>query len=228
MLKSNLVARAGGGARGAPAAHITVASLRLSSWEEAVLRAYFGCDLPGVPSQQSNFRAMCSRLASGTRARSAERPTRGTPWTQIVECAGTHGAVNLEGEDAMVAYFDARRRFRQVCSALAELSERDYAVLEAYYGAPPAEHALGPLAEVACLTETARRRNRSRAAREMHEPVEATVRWLAAATAPDSRAAFAQVRGEAVEMLEAARASYRWVRERRREVCGNPTPTQVQ
>jgi hypothetical protein len=64
------------------------------------------------------------------------------------------------------------------------------------------------LADVACLTETAWARNRSRAARGMHEPIEATVRWLAAATAPDGRAVFQEMRDEATAMLAAARASY--------------------
>jgi hypothetical protein len=42
----------------------------------------------------------------------------------------------------------------------------------------------------------------------MHEPIEATVRWLAAATAPDGRTAFQQMRDEATAMLAAAKARY--------------------
>jgi hypothetical protein len=87
----------------------------------------------------------------------------------------------------MVAYLDARLRFRRISTALSRLPARDQEVLGAYYGYEPSEHPLGALAEVASLTETARGRNRARAVRGMHAPIEATVSWLAAATAPGAR-----------------------------------------
>jgi hypothetical protein len=180
----------------------------LSPRDEAELWAYFGRFRPGVPGERSNFGAMCARLSSGVAPRTAERPTAGTPWTEIVECAGAHGAVNFDGEDAMVAYIDARWRLRRVSEALSLLSPRNREVLDAYYGSEPTEHPLGELAQVARLTETARGRNRARAARGLHQPIEATVRWLAAATAPEGRAEGAQVRREAEEMLTAAKGSY--------------------
>jgi hypothetical protein len=186
----------------------TAASPSLSQTYEAELRAYFGRCMPGVPGERSNFAAIAARKASKTPKGTPERPTPGTPWTEILECAGTHGAANFDGEDAMIAYLDARGRFRKVSEALSRLSERDQTVLNAYYGAEPTEHALGGLAEVACLTETAWARNRSRAARGMHEPIEATVRWLAAATAPDAREAFERVRLEATATLVTSKASY--------------------
>jgi hypothetical protein len=201
-----------------PTADAPADSVRLSLSHEAELRAYFGRYVPPVPGEQSNFGAMCTRMASSRPGSSAERPTPGTPWTELIECGSEHGAANFDGEDAMVAYLDARRRFRLVSAALAQLSDRDQAVLDAYYGAEPTEHALGRLADVACLTETAWARNRSRAARGMHEPIEATVRWLAAATAPDARAAFEQVRQEAATILAAARAGYATAR---RAGCGS-------
>jgi hypothetical protein len=175
---------------------------------EAELRAYFGRYMPGAPGERSNLGAVCTRLARATPGRTAERPTPGTPWTELVECGSEHGAVNFDGEDAMVAYLDARGRFRLVSKTLALLSQRDQAVLDAYYGGEPTEHTLGRLADVACLTQTAWARNRSRAARGMHEPIETTVRWLAAATAPDGRAAYEEIRREATTMLAAARARY--------------------
>ena len=87
-------------------------------------------------------------------------------------------------------------------------------MLDAFYGGEPTEHALGRLAGVAVLTETARRRNRSRAARRMHEPIEATVRWLAATTATDVRATFRDVREEAGALVEGASARYLRARSR--------------
>jgi hypothetical protein len=96
-----------------------------------------------------------------------------------------------------------------VSEALSRLCERDQAVLDAYYGGEPA---FDRLADVACLTRTAWTRNRSRAARNMHEPIEATVRWLAAATAPDARAAFKEMHDEATAMLVVARQTYASVR----------------
>jgi hypothetical protein len=190
------------------AADLPPDSVRLSLSQEAELRAYFGRYMPPVPGEQSNFGTMCARMASSRPGSSAERPTPGTPWTELIECGSEYGAVNFDGEDAMVAYLDARRRFRLVSAALAQLSDRDQAVLDAYYGAETTEHSLGRLADVACLTETAWARNRARAARGMHEPIEATVRWLAAATAPDASAAYEQLRQEASAMLAAARATY--------------------
>jgi hypothetical protein len=128
----------------------------LSLRDEAELRAYFGRYRPGAPGDRSDFGAICARLASGAPGRTAERPTPGTPWTEIVECAGPHGAINFDGEEATVAYIDARWRFRRVSEAVSRLSTRDLEVLNVYYGSEPSEHPLGALAEVACLTETAR------------------------------------------------------------------------
>jgi hypothetical protein len=156
---------------------------------------------------------MCARLSAGRAPKATERPTPGTPWTEILECAGAHALANFDGESAMVAYVDARLRFRRVSTALSRLSARDQEVLGAYYGCEPSEHPLGALAEVASLTGTAQGRNRARAARGMHEPIEATVRWLAAATAPDARAALGEVRDEANAILAAARARYALARE---------------
>jgi hypothetical protein len=42
----------------------------------------------------------------------------------------------------------------------------------------------------------------------MHEPIEATVRWLTAATAADARAVSKEMRDEATAMLVVARARY--------------------
>jgi hypothetical protein len=190
----------------------TAASPSLLQAYEAELRAYFGRYMPGVPGERSNFAAIAARKASETPKGTPERPTPGTPWTEILKCAGTHGAVNFDGEDAMIAYLDARGRFWKVSEALSRLSERDQTVLDAYYGAAPTEHALAGLADVACLTETAWARNRARAGRGMHEPIEATVRWLAAATAPDAREAFERVQAEATATLSRARANYAVVR----------------
>ena len=108
----------------------------------------------------------------------------------------------------MVAHVDARRRFRRACAALSQLSALDQVVLDAYYGREPSNHPLGQLAAVTVLTEKAKKRNRARASREMHESVEVTVRWLVAATSPDARATLAQIRLEAESLLQAARRSY--------------------
>lgn len=197
----------------------------LSPSDEALLRAYFGCYRPGAPGERSNFGTMCTRLAAGCPPRSAERPTPGTPWTEILDCGHEHGAVNFDGEDAMVAYLDARGRFRRVCEALSRLSTHDQAVLDAYYGSEPAEHALERLAGVATLTETARRRNRSRAARGMHEPIDATVRWLAAATSPDGRAALDEMQREAAQMVSTVKQRYASARHMPRYVAERKTLT---
>jgi hypothetical protein len=184
---------------------------------EAELRAYFGCYCPGAPGERSNFGAICARMAAGRPSRSAEQPTPGTPWTEIVECSRQHGAANFDGEDAMVAYLDARRRFRKVCDALSRLSARDQDVLEAHYGGEPQrDHALGQLAAVAWLTDTAQRRNRARAARGIYEPMDVTVRsMIATATTAEGRATLGLVRREAAELLDGARRSYAGGRSRR-------------
>jgi hypothetical protein len=114
----------------------------------------------------------------------------------------------------MIAYIDARRRRRKVIEALSRLSERDQRVLGAYYGAEPSERGLGQLADVACLTKTAWVKNRARAARGVHETIAATVRWLAAATAPTKRAAFAEIHEEAMSLVAVARANYARARRR--------------
>jgi hypothetical protein len=181
---------------------------RFSVHYEIELRTYFSLYLPSAPGDQSGFGAMCRRLGNSRSPRSNERPTPGTPWTEIVDCPRTYVGASFDGEEAMLTYLDARRRFRRVCEALSRLSERDQAALNAYYGAEPTEHPLERLADVACLTQTAWARNRSRAARGVHEPIEATVRWLAAATAPDARAAFEDVNREATAMVATAKANY--------------------
>jgi hypothetical protein len=180
----------------------------LSLADEIELRAYFMSYMPPAPGERSGFGAMCTRIANARNGRSSERPTPGTPWTEVLECRTPHGAVAFDGEDAMVAHLDARGRFRRVCEALSHISAHDQEVLGAYYGNEACEHALGQLAAVAALTETAKRRNRARAAREIHEPVEVTVRWLAAATSPEARGALTQIRCDAEALLCGARASY--------------------
>lgn len=193
---------------------------RLSVRDEIELRAYFSSHAPPAPGEQSGFGAMCRRLGNSRNPRSNERPAPGTPWTEIVECRRAYAGANFDGEDAMLAYLDARRRFRSVCEALSRLSVREQRVLDAYYGSEPCEHPLGQLATVASLTDTANRRNRARAARGMHEPVEVTVRWLAAATAPEAREALAKVKLEARELLRLARSSYVLVRARLHGIRG--------
>lgn len=181
---------------------------KLSLSDEIELRAYFGSYVPRAPGERSSFGPMCARLGQARNPGSKERPTPDTPWTEILDCPRSYEGANFDGEDAMVMYLDARRRFRRVCEALSRLSARDQQVLDAYYGSEPFEHWLGPLAAVAALTDTATKRNRARAARGMHEPVEVTVRWLAAATSPEARAAFKEIRGEAETLLREARTSY--------------------
>ena len=175
---------------------------------EIELRTYFSLYLPCAPGDQSGFGAMCRRLGNSRNPRSNERPTPGTPWTEVVDYHRMYVGASFDGEDAMLTYLDARRRFRRVCEALSRLSERDQAVLNAYCGAEPTKHPLERLTDVACLTHTAWARNRSRAARDMHEPIEVTVRWLAAATAPDARVALEDVKREATEMVAAAKTNY--------------------
>jgi hypothetical protein len=130
------------------------------------------------------------------------------PWTEVLECRSPHGAVALDGENAMVAHLDARRRFRRMCATLSRLSANDREVLDAYSRNKPCEHALGQLAAVAKLTETATRRNRARAARGIHEPIEVTVRRLAAATTAHLRAAHTAMKSEAATLLRRTRRAY--------------------
>ena len=113
----------------------------------------------------------------------------------------------------MVAYLDGRRRFRAVCEALGHLSGREQQVLCAYYGQDSVEHPLGRLAAVASLTSAAVKRNRARAARGLHEPVEVTVRWLAAAVAPEARVALEEVTQQAKAVVADARRAYAGVRQ---------------
>lgn len=184
----------------------------LSFSDEADLRAYFGRPLPSAPGERSNFGAVAARMGSKCPPDSPQRPTRGTPWTELVECSAPHAAVNFDGEEVTVAYLDARWRFRRVSEVLSRLPLRNQEVLEAYYASDAAEHQLGELAAVACLTQAARHRNRSRAARGLHEPIEATVRWLSATTAPEARAAFEDVQRQAAGLLWRARHNYALVR----------------
>jgi hypothetical protein len=181
---------------------------RLSVRDEIELRAYFSSNAPPAPGDRSGFGAMCTRLGNSRNPRSSERPLPGTPWTEVLDCGRSYSGANFDGEDAMVMYLDARRRFRRVCEALSRLSACDQQVLEAYYGSERSEHPLGHPAAVANLTDTATKRNRARAARGMHEPVEVTVRWLAAATSPEARAALAVIKSEGADLLREARRAY--------------------
>jgi hypothetical protein len=186
----------------------------ISLSDEADLRIYFSRFRPSAPGDRSNFGAVAARMMWKRPPDSPQRPTPGTPWTELVECASARAVVNFDGEEAMLAHLDARWRFRRVSEALSRLSVRDQEVLDAYYSGEPTEHALGQLSTVACLTQTAQRRNRARAARGLHEPTEATVRWLAAATSPEGRAASKEINAEACAMLSAARGHYAHARAR--------------
>ena len=176
--------------------------------DEIHLRAYFACDLPPPPGERSNFGSMCARAALRNR-RSQERPSPEAPWTEILECPGTSTTSALEAEEAFVAYIDARRRFRRVRAALAQLAFDEHAALEAYFAPEPLpDHPLGRLASVGPLTPTAQRRNRARAARGLHEPAGATIRWLAASTAREARTALDEIRREAAALFAGRRRSY--------------------
>jgi hypothetical protein len=176
--------------------------------DEIHLRAYFACDLPPPPGERSNFGPMCARAALRNR-QSQERPSPEAPWTEILECPGTSATSALEAEEAFVAYIDARRRFRRVRTALAQLAFDEHAALEAYFAPEPLpDHPLGRLASVGPLTPTAQRRNRARAARGLHEPAGATIRWLAASTAREARTALDEIRREAATLLRQAKGSY--------------------
>lgn len=186
----------------------------LSLSDEADLRAYFSRFRPSAPGDRSNFSAVAARMASKRPPDSPQRPKPGTPWTELVACAPARATVNFDGEEAMIAYVDARWRFRRVSEALSLTSVLDQEVLDAYYGREPTEHPLGQLAGVACLTPAAQRRNRARAARGVHESIEVTVRWLSAAMSPDAHGDQAEVRLQAAALLEDARVSYATARHR--------------
>ena len=187
----------------------------ISAADEMELHAYFTSFCPPVPGERSGFGAMCTRLSASGTGRSRELPTPGTPWTEIVACSSERAAANFDGEDAMVAHLDGRRRFRTLCNALSRLSAAEQLVLGAYYGQDSVEHPLGRLAGVASLTQAAMKRNRARAARGLHEPVEATVRWLAATVAPEARVALEELTREARAAVGAARRAYATVRQLR-------------
>jgi hypothetical protein len=180
----------------------------LSLIDEIELRAYFARYVPPAPGACSNFGSMCTRLGNARNLRSKERPSPGASWTEILDCSGARAGAKFDGEYAMVEYLDAQRRFRRVAEALPQLPPRYQDALAAYYGGERAEHALGQLAGVTALTPTALRRNRSRAARGLHEPIEATVRWLTAATTPDGSLALASLRSEAEGLLRSAQRAY--------------------
>jgi hypothetical protein len=182
--------------------------LALSCNDEAILRAYFHSYRPSAPGAKSNFGAVATRKGSAINPRTIERPTPGTPWTEILDCGHGGGATNFDGEEAMLAYIDGRRWLRRVGAAVESLSTRDQDVLDAYYGSEPSNHPLGPIAPVIALTEAARARNRGRAARGLHEPIETTVRWLATLPGNDARTATDDMRREANEMLRGARANF--------------------
>ncbi|MGH7297566.1 MAG: hypothetical protein ACRELB_21695 [Polyangiaceae bacterium] len=200
------------------------APFELSARDEMDLRAYFSSYVPPPPGARSNFGSMCARLGNARNPASKEKPGSRTPWTQILDCSGSPAILNFDGEQAMIAYLDARRRFRRVCDALSRLDGVEREVLDAYHGGEESEHALGRLAGVATMTPTARQRNRSRAARGMHEPIEATVRWLAAATAPDGQQAFKDVREEAETLLASAHRQYALARRSPRSLAQGQSP----
>src|SRR5579883_795811 len=72
--------------------------------DEADLRAYFSRLRPSAPGDRSNFSAVAARMASKRPPDSSQRPTPGTPWTELVEGASARATVNFDGEEAMVAY----------------------------------------------------------------------------------------------------------------------------
>jgi hypothetical protein len=177
--------------------------------DEIDLRAYFACSLPPPPGERSSFGPMCARIANSRNRRSPERPSPDAPWTEVIECRPAHGTGAFEAEEAFVAYIDARRRFRRVRAALAKVAFDERATLEAYFAPEPLpDHPLGRLASVGPLTPTAQRRNRARAARGLHEPAGATIRWLAASTAREARATLDEIRREAAALLRRAKADF--------------------
>src|SRR5438132_819581 len=106
----------------------------ISPFEEMELRWFFGLDLPPMPGTTSSFRAMCTQLQQKNR-RTKERPSDGTPWTQILKCKVSHdGTLENAAEDAMLDYLDAQRRPARIRATLRTLSAVEYAVLDARFG----------------------------------------------------------------------------------------------
>ncbi|HEY3821807.1 MAG TPA: hypothetical protein VGL81_31795 [Polyangiaceae bacterium] len=152
---------------------------------------------------------MCARIANSRNRNSRERPSPGASWTELIECHPPHGTGAFEAEEAFISYIDARRRFQRVRTALAQVCFDDHATLEAYFAPEPQpDHPLGRLAGVGPLTPTAQRRNRARAARDVHESPGVTIRSLVAATSREARAALDEIRQEAAALLARAKASY--------------------
>jgi hypothetical protein len=177
--------------------------------DEIDLRAYFTCSLPPAPGDCSSFGAMCSRIANSRNRRSTERPSPDAPWTELIGCHPAPGGNAFAAEEAFVTYIDVRRRFRHVRASLAQLARDEHAALEAYFAPEPVpDHPLGRLAGVGPLTPTAQKRNRARAARSIHEPAGATIKWLAASPNREARAALDDIRREAAALLRHAKASY--------------------
>lgn len=178
--------------------------------DEAELRAYFALELPPPPGARSSFGPMCERLENARNPKTTELPTAGASWTEIIECR-LRQASNAadDAEDAYIAYVDARRRVARVHAALSRLSEREEAVLRAFYARD--------VDAIAPLTPTAEKANRECAARGQHETVNASVGRLhreakdmsaSKASRDDARATLSAIRREATAMLQQARASY--------------------
>lgn len=193
--------------------------------DEADLRLYFALALPPMPGARSNFGAMCERRALKRTRDSSEQPTpfvvnadgttSGAPWTEIVDCQDRgSSAAAFAVEDAFAAYVDARSCVRRVHRVLATLAATDREVLSCHYSheASP-DDLLGPLTAVASLTAAVVEENRDRAARDKHEPIEATVRdiWMrsvAGAQLDETRRLLARVKEQAEALLLHARDAY--------------------
>lgn len=178
----------------------------LSPRDEADLRIYFALELPPPPGTQSSFGPMCERVSNSRNPKTKELPSEGVPWTDIIECSWGRSSTH-DGEDAFIAYVDARRFVKRVHIALSRLTEHEREVLRAHY----TELDLAP------LTPTAERENRERAATERHESVATSVTHLnreakdmraSKASRDDTRAKLTAIRREVAEMLQEARAAY--------------------
>ena len=155
-------------------------SIVLSARDEADLRWYFGAAKPSPPGVSSNFGRMCEREGNKMNPRTAERPSVGAPWTELIECKMSFGSSGTNAsEDMMISYLDTQRRRGRVSRALAWLPELDQQALEAHYSREaPRAGILRRLGSVAILSGAARRENRARAASGHHEPVEETLERL--------------------------------------------------
>jgi signal transduction histidine kinase len=164
-------------------------ALPITVEDERYLRIYFGMERPVPPGAQSSLGAMCTRLSREINPKTTEVPTPlsvdgsgnriGAAWTEIIACGRAGGAPD-DVEAALIAYVDARSGMQRVHKVLERLSAEQRAVLEAHYGEPePAENDRNRRLGVASMTAAAHGENRSRAARDLHEPVTATIQSLA-------------------------------------------------